>query len=141
MEVNLLDRYPTSKRPLDERSLTINDKIREKAREFGKDFFDGDRLSGYGGYYYNPRFWTDTVYRFMDFYNLSENSRILDVGCAKGFLLSDYLKLIPGIHGIGLDISRYAIQNSFEFGSVCLIILVQQARHFPGIIIHGLKRI
>ena len=68
-EINLLDRYPTSKRPIDERGLLITDEHRRIAREFGHGYFDGDRLHGYGGYGYHPRFWTETVRRFRDFYH------------------------------------------------------------------------
>ena len=71
-EINLLDRYPTSQRPVDERAKLITDEHRATAREFGAGFFDGDRLTGYGGYNYHPRFWTETVKRFRDHYRLAE---------------------------------------------------------------------
>ena len=45
-EINLLDRYPTSQRPVDERAKLITDEHRATAREFGAGFFDGDRLTG-----------------------------------------------------------------------------------------------
>lgn len=82
------------------------------ARKFGKEFFDGDRLTGYGGYNYDPRFWTDTAIRFRDHYNLPENARILDVGCAKGFMLYDFLRQMPMAQVFGLDISHYAVSNA-----------------------------
>ena len=62
-EIDLLKNYPKSKRNLDERSKkTENDQ--KIAREFGKDFFDGDRRYGYGGFSYNPKFWSKTVIDF-----------------------------------------------------------------------------
>ena len=48
---------------------TENDRI--LARKFEKDFFDGDRKNGYGGFYYNPKFWTPVI---PDFINLSKSA-------------------------------------------------------------------
>lgn len=127
-EVNLLDRYPKSKRPIEERTA-VTTADRRKAREFGKDFFDGDRLFGYGGYNYNPRFWTDTVSRFQEFYQLDERSSVLDVGCAKGFMLHDFNRLIPGIELSGIDISPYAIENASE--SIKANLQVADAKSLP----------
>jgi SAM-dependent methyltransferase len=113
-EINLMDRYPRSKRPIDERAKLITEEHRRIARQFGKDFFDGDRLYGYGGYNYHPRFWQETVKRFRDYYQLPEESRILDVGCGKGFMLHDFKELMPKATISGLDISEYAIANGME---------------------------
>ena len=63
-EINLLDLYPRSKRPIDERARLVTEEHRAIARQFGVEYFDGDRLYGYGGYYYHPRFWQATVKRF-----------------------------------------------------------------------------
>tara|TARA_B110001452_G_C15138160_1_gene396336 strand:- start:315 stop:971 length:657 start_codon:yes stop_codon:yes gene_type:complete len=110
-EIDLLKNYPKSKRNLDERSKkTENDQ--KIAREFGKDFFDGDRRYGYGGFSYNPKFWSKTVIDFKTHWNLDKNSSILDVGCGKGFMIYDLVQLIPNIKMKGIDISEYAIKNS-----------------------------
>lgn len=127
-EVNLLDRYPKSKRPIEERAV-VKDSDREVARKFGKEFFDGDRLFGYGGYNYNPRFWSDTVKRFQEYYQLTEESSVLDVGCAKGFMMHDFKRLIPGINIKGVDISEYAVENAIE--SVRGDIKVADAKELP----------
>ena len=111
-EMNLLDLYPRSKRPIEERGQQITEEHRAVARQFGRDFFDGERLYGYGGYSYHPRFWQDTVQRFRDHYGLREDAAILDVGCAKGFMLYDMAKLMPSSFLAGIDVSRYAIVNS-----------------------------
>lgn len=111
-EINLLDRYPTSKRPIDERGTQITDADRHTARQFGREFFDGDRLSGYGGYHYHPRFWTETVGRFREHYRLATQAAVLDVGCAKGFLLHDFKQAMPRATVCGLDISRYAVAHA-----------------------------
>jgi SAM-dependent methyltransferase len=111
-EINLMDLYPRSKRPIDERASRVTDADRAIARQFGKDYFDGDRIHGYGGYNYHPRFWQPTVRRFRDHYGLKPGDRILDVGCAKGFMLHDFKELIPGLTIAGIDISEYAIVNA-----------------------------
>ena len=111
-EVNLMDRYPRSKRPIDERAALVTDEHRRVARQFGKDFFDGDRLFGYGGYHYHPRFWQETVRRFRDYYQLPDDARILDVGSGKGFMLHDFKELMPHAEVAGIDVSRYAHDNA-----------------------------
>jgi len=113
-EINLLDRYPSSKRPIEDRGNQIDDEQKKIARKFGKEFFDGDRLSGYGGYSYHPRFWQETVKRFKEYYHLDEDARVLDVGCAKGFMLHDFKELMPDLTVAGIDISQYAIDNAIE---------------------------
>jgi len=108
-EINLLRNYPRTKRNIEERGQTKTDADRALARQFGKDFFDGDRKNGYGGFNYNPKFWTPVVPDLIDFYHLTENSSILDVGCAKGFLVYDLLQALPSSNIQGVDISKYAI--------------------------------
>lgn len=112
IEINLLAKYPKSKRDLDERADAKTEKDREIARQFGKDFFDGDRRHGYGGFNYSPRFWEPVISSFQNHWKLDSDSSVLDVGCAKGFMLFDLSKLIPGISIKGIDISKYAINNS-----------------------------
>ena len=112
VEINLLDKYPKSKRPIEERGNLITEQHRTIARQFGQDFFDGDRLYGYGGYNYHPRFWQETVKRFRDYYQLPEDAKILDVGCGKGFMLYDFKQLMAHSRVVGLDISDYAILNA-----------------------------
>ena len=111
-EENLLKFYPQSNRPIKERGNLITQKDRAKARKFDIEYYDGDRLTGYGGYNYNPRFWTDTVSYMVKYYELSNNSKILDIGCAKGYMMYDLSLLIPGAEIKGLDISSYAKENS-----------------------------
>ena len=113
-EINLLEDYPKSKRNLDEREGKKSDKNVEIARKFGKDFFDGSRETGYGGFNYNPKFWTNVVKKFKDHWKLKANDSLLDVGCAKGFMLYDFQLLIPDLKISGVDISEYAIQNSLK---------------------------
>jgi ubiquinone/menaquinone biosynthesis C-methylase UbiE len=110
-EINLMDQYPRTKRTLSQR-LDVTDADRQLACQFGKDYFDGDRKHGYGGYNYHPRFWQATVRRFQQHYHLPENARILDVGCAKGFMLHDFQQLMPKAQLSGIDVSSYAIDHA-----------------------------
>ena len=110
-EIDLMKNYPRTKRDTKKRGDDKTDSDRELARQFEKDFFDGDRKNGYGGFYYNPRFWQPVIPDFKEYYNLSSSSSVLDVGCAKGFMLHDFSEMISGIKVKGLDISNYAIKN------------------------------
>lgn len=128
-EVNLMDRYPRSERKIEERARLVTEEQRALARQFGKDFFDGDRLYGYGGYSYHPRFWQQTVRRIREYYDLPEGAHLLDVGCGKGFMLHDFKEYMPRLHCFGIDISRYAINHSME--STRHALCVANARQLP----------
>ena len=91
------------------------------ARQWGKDYWDGDRKYGYGGYKYDGR-WSVVAESMIQAYGLTESSSILDVGCGKGFLLYEIKKLLPGVSVRGIDISVYGIENSKEEIRDCLAI-------------------
>lgn len=81
------------------------------SKRFGKDYFDGDRKYGYGGFRYDGR-WVPVAQAMVDHYGLQAGARILDVGCAKGFLVHDFMKVLPGSAPEGIDVSEYAITNA-----------------------------
>jgi hypothetical protein len=110
-EINLLDRLPQTKRDPKARALAKTAEDRAIAKRFDRDFFDGERRHGYGGYRYDGR-WLPVAQRFVEFYNLPANARILDVGSAKGFLLHDFLQVLPGATVRGIDVSTYARDNA-----------------------------
>ena len=66
----------------------------------------------YGGYKYIEGRWQKVAEKINDFYKLPKNAKILDIGCGKGFLLYDFLKVLPNAEVFGLDISKYALENS-----------------------------
>jgi SAM-dependent methyltransferase len=111
-EVDLLDRYPRTTRDIEARAAAAPVQ-REVARRFAREYFDGDRGQGYGGYRYDGR-WVPVAERIRDFYGLRAGDYILDVGCAKGFLLHDLRRAVPGLRVVGLDISGYALAHAME---------------------------
>jgi ubiquinone/menaquinone biosynthesis C-methylase UbiE len=113
-EIDLLVNYPRTKRNIQERAEEKTEEVRAVARRFGKEFFDGDRKYGYGGFNYHPRFWQPVVPTLKEHFGLASGSSVLDVGCGKGFMLHDMALLIPGISVKGIDISGYAIENAIE---------------------------
>jgi SAM-dependent methyltransferase len=113
-EIDLLVNYPRTRRNVDERGQTKTEDDRRVARQFGREFFDGERRHGYGGFNYNARFWQPVVPAFRERYGLDAASSLLDVGCAKGFMLHDFAHLIPGITVKGIDVSAYAIENAID---------------------------
>lgn len=114
MEINLMINYPHTKRNALERAKTKTDADRCLARRFGKEFFDGSRDHGYGGFNYHPRFWEPVIPDFQKHFQLTAKSSVLDIGCAKGFMMHDMARLIPGITVKGIDVSEYAIKNTIE---------------------------
>jgi ubiquinone/menaquinone biosynthesis C-methylase UbiE len=110
-EINLLKNYPITPRDLNSRSAHKTEEDKKIAREFGKDFFDGERRHGYGGFNYSPKYWTQVVSDIIEYYKLKDGSKILDIGCGKGFMLYDFLRANSKLEVHGIDISSYAIKN------------------------------
>jgi len=128
-EINLMINYPKSKRDTSKRLEEKTQEDRKLARKFDKEFFDGDRKTGYGGFSYDAKYWEDVIPTFKEYYNLDANSKILDIGCAKGFMLYDFQRLIPGITVQGIDISTYAVKNAKD--EVKEFLKVADARKLP----------
>jgi ubiquinone/menaquinone biosynthesis C-methylase UbiE len=87
--------------------------VAEIATRFGEEYWDGPRHLGYGGYRYDGR-WLPIAQAMAERYGLKSGSRVLDVGCGKGFLLYEFTQAVPGIEICGVDISEYAIEHSKE---------------------------
>jgi cyclopropane fatty-acyl-phospholipid synthase-like methyltransferase len=109
-EVNLLKTYPKAVRDITQR---VKDKEvnRALALKFGFEYFDGPREQGYGGYRYDGR-WVPIARTFVAHFGLKPGDRVLDVGCAKGFLVKDLADVCPGLEVYGLDISEYALTEA-----------------------------
>lgn len=113
VELNLLKSYPRSKRNITRRKEARDPAKIALSKEFGEAYFDGDRDTGYGGYYYDGR-WRPVAADIIEHYQLKPGSRVLDIGCAKGFLVKDLMLECPGLEVYGLDISDYALHNAPE---------------------------
>ncbi|MEG3969491.1 class I SAM-dependent methyltransferase [Microcoleus sp. T2B6] len=83
------------------------------AKLYGKDYWDGDRKYGYGGYRYDGR-WRAIAEKMAQHYGIKSGDKILDVGCGKGYLLYEFTQAVPGVEIVGIDMSEYAIQNAKE---------------------------
>ncbi|MDA9663196.1 class I SAM-dependent methyltransferase [bacterium] len=82
------------------------------AKKYEFDYWDGNRKYGYGGYKFIPGRWTPIAKKIIKHFKLNNNSKILDAGCGKGYLLYEIKQILPNIKIVGFDISRYGIKNS-----------------------------
>ena len=99
-----------------------------KAKKWDFDYWDGSRDINYGGYHYDKR-WIPIAIKLIDHYKLKKNSKILDVGCGKGYLLYELKKLLPEAQVKGLDISNYAIKNSKK--EISSFLTLGNSNHLP----------
>jgi ubiquinone/menaquinone biosynthesis C-methylase UbiE len=109
-EINLLAGLPHTRRNIAKRTAAQSPENIRISREYGFDYFDGSRDVGYGGYRYDGR-WLPVAEDMVRHFGLKAGDRVLDVGCAKGFLVRDLMAVCPGLQAFGLDISRYALMN------------------------------
>ncbi len=87
-------------------------KAAELAKQWGYDYWDGDRRINYGGYKYIPGRWAPVAKMMIDHYKLKPGDSVLDVGCGKGYQLLELALALPGLRVYGLDISEYAIEHA-----------------------------
>ena len=128
-EYNLLRRYPRSKRNIRARHVA-QQANRDTAMLFEREYFDGTREQGYGGYRYDGR-WLPVAEDIVEYFSLGAGDRVLDIGCAKGFLVKDLLAVCPGLDVYGLDVSRYALDRGEPEAKGRLVRGVADALPFP----------
>ena len=94
----------------------VDDKIHcmEIAKQYGKDYWDGNRRYGYGGYTYMAGRWKPVAEALIKQYDLTNDSSVLDVGCGKAFLLYEMKLLLPQLRISGFDISKHGLANARE---------------------------
>ena len=78
-----------------------------------KDYYDGSRLNGYGGFKYDGR-WLKLLPPIIKRYKLTKKSKVLDLGCKKGFLLKDLNLLIQGIKSYGIENHPYPLKKAVK---------------------------
>ena len=94
----------------------MDDKVHcmQVAKKYDIDYWDGDRRYGYGGYKYIPGRWKAVADTLINTYKLVDGSKVLDVGCGKGYLLHEMLLLEPGLNIKGFDISKRGIDDATD---------------------------
>lgn len=113
-EFDALAVYPQPREPRQGRPSILNRII---ASERGREFYDGARENGYGGYVDDGRW--GPVAEFMareyelgvpnSMQGLAGFGRVLQIGCDKGFLLAAFQAL--GVAICGTEVSSYAYES------------------------------
>lgn len=114
-EINFLAQYQAATKRDYVQRVVEHDKAQcaEVAKQWGFDYWDGDRRFGYGGMRYDGR-WRPIAEDIARHYGLKPGMRVLDIGCGKAFLLYELTQAVPGLEVVGLDISAYGIANAKE---------------------------
>jgi ubiquinone/menaquinone biosynthesis C-methylase UbiE len=108
--------YPQSsnRTEISTRRKKISKKKRTDLQKFNKEYFDGCRDYGYGGYNYDKKFFRKIVSLMFSHYKLKSNAKILDIGCAKGFMMYEFKRLLPDSEVLGIDISKYCQKKALS---------------------------
>lgn len=103
--------YPPPKEPraVGRNIRTIQNRL--VASERTREFYDGDRNNGYGGYKYDGR-WQPIAKKLYETYQLNPQSKVLQLASEKGFLLNDFKTAYPEMSLTGLEMSDYAISET-----------------------------
>ena len=109
-EIDLLSALPKPKRNVKEREADKDPEVIRISKQYGMEYFDGPRMYGYGGYRYDGR-WVPVAKDIVTHFQLKPGDRVLDIGCAKGFLVKDLMLVCPGLEVFGLDVSEYALKH------------------------------
>ena len=114
-EINFLTKYQKATKRDYVARVVENDKAHcaSVAKQWGRDYWDGERQYGYGGYHYDGR-WRPIAEDIARHYALAPGDRVLDIGCGKAFLLHELSQVVPELQVAGIDISAYGIENAKE---------------------------
>jgi len=109
----------------------VDDKVEcmKIAKQYEKDYWDGDRRHGYGGYKFMPGRWKPVAEALIKTYNLGAGSKVLDVGCGKGFLLDEMLLIEPKLQVTGFDISEHGLSCASDLVRPHLFIHQAQSKY------------
>jgi ubiquinone/menaquinone biosynthesis C-methylase UbiE len=109
-EIELLRSLPKTKRNVTKRLEGKDAEVIKISKCYGEMYFDGPREYGYGGYCYDGR-WIPVAKDIVEHFGLKAGDKVLDVGCAKGFLVKDLMSVCKGLEVFGIDISEYALMH------------------------------
>ncbi len=109
-QVHLLRSLPKAKRNIEKRAQEKSNDVISISKSYGEMYFDGPREYGYGGYRYDGR-WVSVAKDIVEHFQLKSGDRVLDVGCAKGFLVKDLMSVCNGLEAFGIDVSEYALKK------------------------------
>ncbi len=118
--------HKKTKRNYIERMINQKVKCMKIAKKYGYDYWDGNRKYGYGGFKYISGYNSLIAQKIIKAYNLTNNSKILDIGCGKGFLIYEIKKILKKAKIIGLDISKYAKNKTLK--NIKKNIIIKDAR-------------
>ena len=92
---------------------TVKRSIKNKllAWNLDRDYYDGNRNNGYGGFNYDGR-WLKLLPKIIKRYKLTNKSKILDLGCKKGFIMKDLKILLPQSKIVGIEDHIYPIKKA-----------------------------
>ena len=130
----MIEFFPPSSRSATERrrkrvELTTWHSVSEDYLSYGYEYFDNDQLDvGYGGYNYDGRY-AAAATAMVGHYGLNPGDRVLEIGCAKGFVLVEFQKL--GMTVFGIDASDYAVRHAYRDVRPFIILGDAAALPFP----------
>lgn len=105
--------YPHAKvkRVVGENYRTIENRL--SAWRLDHEYYDGRRENGYGGFVYDGR-WAAMLPALVRRYGITASSRVLEVGCKKGFFLHDLKEALPGITVRGIENHPYPLAHCMD---------------------------
>lgn len=80
--------------------------------DFNKDYYENGINTGvslYTNYKWIPDLTIPMAFRIIEILNIKEEDKVLDFGCAKGYMVKAFRMLYRDAYGV--DISDYAIEN------------------------------
>lgn len=122
------DLHTATQRNYAERACEEKPLYAEIAKRFDREYWDGSRQTGYGGYFDDGR-WARVADEIVANYSLADACAVLDVGCGKGYFLDKILNVRPRASIQGLDPSKYALERAPE--RVRSSLLLGRAEDYP----------
>ena len=91
--------------------IQLSQLLIDNVKNQGRLYYDGPRFLGYGGYNKNDCHWINIAEELIKIFKLEDSMSVLDIGCAKGYLVEAFSNL-NFEKTYGIDTSSYAINTS-----------------------------